>query len=71
MKTDKLAAIQRKADKVKQLFNSALGEEVLDILLEECDSDQIHVPNDPYTTAYNCGKRDVVVYIKQLMRAKL
>lgn len=60
--------IGRKADKIKMLFNSKAGEEVLKILEEECEPAKLHVPQDSHSTAYNCGKRDVVVYIKQMMR---
>ena len=55
-----------KASKFQILFSTKEGEEVLKALEEEFDQLNIHIPGDPYTTAYNLGRRDVLQYIKLL-----
>tara|TARA_Y100000034_G_scaffold123003_1_gene169208 strand:- start:14967 stop:15194 length:228 start_codon:yes stop_codon:yes gene_type:complete len=62
------AGVARKADMFKRFFNSADGEEILQALEEEFNHDQIVVPQDPHMTHYKLGQRDVVVYIRQLLR---
>ena len=62
-------ATQKKIELAQKIFNTADGERFLKVLEDEFDRDNIFTPDDPYSTSYNCGRRDVVVYIKQLMRA--
>ena len=62
-------ATQKKIELAQKIFNTADGERFLKVLEDEFDRDNIFAPGDPYSTSYNCGRRDVVVYIKQLMRA--
>lgn len=59
--------LAKKALKFKQVFNSDEGQEVLEMLEEEFNPDVLFDDN-PHRTAYNTGRRDVVVYIQQLLR---
>lgn len=65
--TQKLA-LARKASVLQRTFDSPLGKESLAILESEFDNEQIMVPGQPDTTHYNLGRRDVVVYIRQMIR---
>ncbi len=53
-----------------RIFTSPDGEKVLEWLEDEFDRDEIFQRGDPHTTSYNLGKRDVVVYIRQMIRLK-
>lgn len=49
------------------LFNSTLGQEVLeDMRAGFCG--ESHVPGDPYTTAHNEGQRAVVLKIEHIIK---
>jgi hypothetical protein len=61
--------LAKKSAKIKKLFSSPDGKEVLDILEEEFNGDNLFYA-DPYTTAHKLGSRDVVVYLQQLIRHK-
>jgi hypothetical protein len=66
-------AVQRVVHKsgfFHRIFTSPDGAKVLEWLEEEFDKDEIFAPGDPYATTYNLGKRDVVVYIRQMIRLK-
>jgi len=68
MKVDKIREeVDRKARAVADLFETEQGAKVLKILESELDSDSIFSPC-ANTTNYNLGKRDAVVYIKQLIK---
>lgn len=53
-----------------RIFTSPDGKKVLQWLEEEFDSDEIFKAGEPDTTSYNLGKRDVIVYIRQMIRLK-
>ena len=53
-----------------RIFTSPDGKKVLEWLEEEFDMDEIFTAGEPDTTVYNLGKRDVVVYIRQMIRLK-
>ena len=62
--------LKDKIQLVKRVLNTADGEEFLAILDEQFNKTNLHTPGDPYTTAYNCGARDVVIYLKQMKESK-
>lgn len=62
--------LAKKAGYFYRVFSSPDGEKVLEFLEEQFDSNDIHVPGDSHSTEYNLGRRDVVVYIKQMKRYK-
>lgn len=49
------------------LFNSTLGQQVLEDMRKLCCGPS-HVPGDPYTTAHNEGRRDVVLRIEDIIK---
>jgi hypothetical protein len=53
-----------------RIFTSPDGKRVLEWLEEEFDMDEIFKAGEPDTTSYNLGKRDVIVYIRQMIRLK-
>ena len=57
--------IKAKSSKVKQLFNSELGLAVLRILEDEFDQHDLR-GGSTEETYFNLGRRDVLVYIRQL-----
>ena len=61
-------ALREKSVTAKATFGTSHGEKMLKLLEDEFNSDNIMAPNDPFATHYNLGRRDVVIYIKQLMR---
>lgn len=63
--------LAQKAMIVRSALGTADGQKLLEILENEFDKEKIHVPNDPYSTAHNLGGRDVIIYLKQLMRLEL
>ena len=62
-----LYRIRQKAIRFKELFQTDIGRKVLVDLEEEFNRENI-VHDNPYTTHYNLGKRDVLVYIHQMIR---
>lgn len=61
---------QQLADKshlFRRVFSTDEGQKVLEFLKQECEP-EVMFDENPHKTAYNCGKRDVVVYINQMMR---
>jgi len=62
-----LERLRAKSKNFNSVFSSPQGEQVLVALEEEFNHDNI-MAEDPYKTAYRLGQRDVVVYIRQLMR---
>jgi hypothetical protein len=59
--------LRDKAVRFHRLFSTHDGQQVLQDLEDEFNQDELFDDN-PYKTNYNIGRRDVIVYIKQLMR---
>lgn len=57
---------RKKARKFEELFSSPLGMEVLTMLEAEFDIDELRAQSVE-NTYFNIGRRDVVVYINQLI----
>lgn len=50
------------------VFDSPMGEVVLDDLMRFCQVDgQAHAPGDPYQTAFNDGARRPALYVRQIL----
>ena len=64
---EKKQKLRDKAARFHRLFSTHDGEKVLQDLEDEFDQDELYDDN-PYKTNYNIGRRDVIIYIKQLMR---
>lgn len=62
--------VVHKAGYFYRIFTSPDGKKVLEWLEEEFDADEIFTAGEPDTTSYNLGKRDVIVYIRQMIRLK-
>lgn len=58
----------RKAADFEQLFETPTGKKVLEHLEAEFNPVALFSDN-PHRTSYNTGRRDVVEYIKEMMRA--
>lgn len=59
--------LSRKAHTFRQVFNTDEGKKVMEYLEQEAEPEQLFHEN-PHKTAYNCGKRDLLIYIKQILR---
>jgi len=59
--------VVKKARRFHKLFTSPEGALVLKDLEDECNPDRLLGKNDGETN-YNVGKRDVFIYIQQLIR---
>ncbi len=57
--------LKKKSAQVQMFMNSELGSEIIQALEEEFYHGELFNA-DPYKTAYNLGRRDVVVFFKQL-----
>ena len=66
MEHEAITNIKRKSNKVKALFKSGLGVEVIDILTEEFDKADLRGATVE-ETYFNLGRRDVLVYLMQLL----
>ena len=69
-KQPKEAAVEALGTKAKNfhaLFTSPIGVKVLEALEEEFNPDILLGSSDAITN-YNVGRRDVVIYIRQMMR---
>lgn len=69
-KQPKEAAVEALGTKAKNfhaLFTSPIGVKVLEALEEEFNPDILLGSSDAITS-YNVGRRDVVIYIRQMMR---
>ena len=64
-----IEALGKKAGNFHKLFTSPVGVKVLKALEEEFNPDVLMNP-DPHMTSYNVGRRDVIVYIRQMIRYK-
>ena len=61
--------LDKKSAHVQEFLSSTIGKAVIELLEEEFDPDVL-IDTDPHITYYNLGRRDVVVYLKQLSRWK-
>jgi hypothetical protein len=61
--------IRAKGSAVSEFMNSPIGKNCVEALEETFYDGDIFDP-DPYVTAFNLGRRDVVAYLKQLQRIK-
>lgn len=59
--------IRKKAATLVEFMNSETGKAVIKVLEDEFYHGAIFDP-DPYVSAYNLGRRDVVIYLHQLQR---
>lgn len=59
--------LRDKAARFHRLFSTHDGEQVLQDLIDEFDADDLFDEN-PHKMGWKVGRRDAVVYIKQLMR---
>jgi len=57
--------LRHKSAAVTEFMNSPIGKSIIEALEEEFFNGELFDP-DPYATAFNCGRRDVVVYLQQL-----
>lgn len=61
--------IRKKGAALVEFMNSETGKAVIKALEDEFYDGELF-DSDPHITAYNLGRRDVVVYLKQLQRFK-
>lgn len=59
--------LNEKSAKVKLLFDCSLGEDVVKILDEELNPSHV-VGKTVEETYFNLGKRDALIYIKELLK---
>jgi hypothetical protein len=64
-----LEALGKKAGDFHTLFTSPVGVKVLEALEEEFNPDSL-IGKDDADTNYKVGRRDVVIYIRQMIRYK-
>ena len=62
--------VRKKSGDFHKLFTSPIGEKVLKYLEDEFDNEKLFVAGVPDETGYNLGGRDVIVYIRQMIRVK-
>lgn len=62
--------VREKSGNFHKLFTSPIGVQVLKNLEDEFDKEEIFREGVPDGTAYNLGRRDVCVYIRQMIRLK-
>jgi len=60
------SAARKKARKFEELFNTPLGKQVLDAMSNEFDIGEMR-GKSVEDTYFNLGRRDAVVYIKQMI----
>lgn len=59
--------IRHKGAAIVAFMNSPIGKSVIEAMEDAFYHGELF-DSDPYTTAYNLGRRDVVIYMKQLQR---
>lgn len=59
--------LEKKARRIQRFMNLELGSDVVQALEDEFYDGELY-SDDPIRTAYNLGRRDVVVYLKQLQK---
>lgn len=57
--------LKKKSARVQAFMDSELGREVVDLLEDEFYNGALF-DDDPFKTAYNVGRRDVVMYLREL-----
>jgi hypothetical protein len=57
----------RRAEAYRELFMSTLGDLVIGDLEKVCFSDQTTFDDNPHKTAYNEGRRSVLLHIRNLL----
>lgn len=62
--------VVKKSGRFYRLFTSPIGAEVLKDLEDEFNKDDIFREGMPDATAHMLGKRDVIIYIHQMIRLK-
>ena len=65
-----LDTVVAKSGDFHKLFTSPIGKKVLEYLEDEFDNEKLFVAGVPDHTGYNLGGRDVIVYIRQMIRLK-
>jgi len=61
--------LAKKSARVQNFMNSEIGKDLIDVIEDEFYHGELF-DNDPYRTAYNLGRRDVVIFLKQLLNWK-
>jgi len=64
------AALKVKSARVKAFLNAELGKEIINLLENEFYHGALF-DSDPLQTAYNLGRRDVVMYLKELQNWRI
>ncbi len=64
-----IEALGKKAGDFHKLFTSPIGVKILEALEEEFNPETLLGKNDAETN-YKVGRRDVVIYIRQMIRYK-
>lgn len=59
--------LEKKQDEYIKLFGSDLGEEILEDLGRHCYMNRPTINDNPHMTAFNEGKRSVLLHIKTMM----
>lgn len=59
--------LEKKARRIQRFMSLELGSDVVQALADEFYDGELY-SDDPIRTAYNLGRRDVVVYLKQLQK---
>ena len=62
-----IARMKAKSRAVRAIFSSPEGKKVLELLSEQFDQDDLR-GDTVQDTYYNLGQRDVLIYIRQLIR---
>ncbi len=57
--------LRHKSAALTEFMNSPIGKSIIEALEDEFYNGELFDP-DPYKTAFNCGQRDVVIYLHQL-----
>lgn len=58
--------LRHKRARFRRVFGSLDGKKVMEDLAEQFDNEELRAKT-PHDTYYNLGRRDVVVYIKQVI----
>lgn len=61
------SSLAHKSELVNAFLNSDVGKALIEVLESEFYDGELF-DSDPHITAYNLGRRDVVLYIKQLQK---
>lgn len=64
------ARLAKKSEHVQAFMNSELGKEIIGLLEDEFYHGELF-DTDPLKTAFNLGRRDLVVFLKQLQKRSI